>query len=90
VDTSFVGDHSFPRLQQSLVPRLSFYFAPLVETAQSGGFTSQPSFRSIHSTPFDPHSLNPFRNVTAAYLYGSQVTALAPFFGSPDASFRTC
>jgi len=89
VDTSFVGDHSFPCLKQSLVPRLSFYFAPLVETAQSSGFTSQPSFRSIRYTPFDPHSLNPFRNPTAAYLYGSQVTALTPFFGSPAASSHT-
>jgi hypothetical protein len=70
VDTSFVGDHSFPSLKQSLVPRLSFYFAPLVETAQSSGFTSLPSFRSIRYAPFDPHSLNPFRNPTAASSYG--------------------
>ena len=90
VDTSFVGDHSFPCLKQSLVPRLSFYFAPLIETAQSSGFTSQPSFRSIRYSPFGPHSLNPFRNHTAANLYGSQITALAPFFGSPVASFHTC
>jgi len=61
----------------------------LVETAQSSGFTSHPSFRSIRYDPFVPHSLNPFRNPTAAHQYGSQVTALAPFFGSPDASFHT-
>ena len=36
-----------PRLKQSLLRRLSFYFAPLVETAQSNGFTSQPSFHFI-------------------------------------------
>ena len=36
-----------PRLKQSLILRLSFYFAPLVETAQSSGFTSQPSFHFI-------------------------------------------
>jgi hypothetical protein len=46
--------------------------------------------RSIRYAPFDPHSLNPFRNPTAAYLYGSQVTATAPFFGLPDASLLTC
>lgn len=79
VDTSFVGDHSLPRIKQSLVPRLSFKIC----------FTSQPSFHSIRYAPFDPHSLNPFRNPTAAYLYGSQVTSTAPFFGSPDASSPT-
>ena len=80
VDASSVSDHSFPRIKQSLVPRLSFQKC----------FTSQPSFRSIRYAPFVPHSLNPFRNFTAAYLYGSQVTANAPFFCLPAASFRTC
>ena len=44
---SFVRRPLIPRLKQSLVPRLSFYFAPLVETAQSSGFTSQPSRMSF-------------------------------------------
>jgi len=57
VDASSVSDHSFPRIKQSLVPRLSFQKC----------FTSQPSFRSIRYAPFDPHSLNPFRNRTAAH-----------------------
>ena len=39
------------RLKQSLVPRLSFYFAPLVETAQSSGFTSQPFKDVLQSRP---------------------------------------
>ena len=57
VDASSVSDHSFPRIKQSLVPRLSF----------QKFFTSQPSFRFIRYAPFDPHSLNPFRNPTAAH-----------------------
>ena len=52
-----ISDHSFPRIKQSLVPRLSFQKC----------FTSQPSFRSIRYALFDPHSLNPFRNPTASY-----------------------
>jgi len=39
--------------------------------------------------PPSSSSSNHFRNPTAAYLYGSQVTATAPFFGSPDASLHT-
>jgi len=42
VDASSVSDHSFPRIKQSLLRRLSFKVC----------FTSQPSFRSIRYTPF--------------------------------------
>ena len=39
--------------------------------------------------PSSSSSSNHFCNLTAAYLYGSQVTATAPFFSSPDASLHT-
>ena len=44
-----------------------------------------PSLRRPPSSSSSNHFCKP----TAAHLYGSQVTALAPFFGSPVASFRT-
>ena len=43
-------------------------------------FTASSSIVVIVQSLSQPH---------AAYLYGSQVTALAPFFGSPDASSHT-
>ena len=39
------------RLKQSLLRRLSFYNAPLVETAQCSGFTSQPFKDVLQSRP---------------------------------------
>ena len=51
----------------------------------------QPSFKDASKVVLSASAaLNHFRKHTAARLYGSQVTALAPFFGSPDASFRAC
>jgi hypothetical protein len=51
----------------------------------------QPAFQGCpaKSSSLSQPPSNHFRNPTAAYLYGSQVTAFAPFFGSPDASSHT-
>jgi len=79
------------RLKQSLVPRLSFYFAPLIDTAQSSGFTSQPFKDVLQSRPplVSRHPIT-FATPQQHTCMVSQVTATAPFFGSPAASFHTC
>lgn len=53
------------RLKQSLVPRLSFCFTPLVETRQAAACSQPSRMSSLRRHPPSP-SVNPFRSPTAA------------------------
>ena len=91
VDTSFVGDHSFPRTKAK-PPSSAQHLLCAVGRNRAKYRLHQPAFQGCpaKSSSLSHPPSNHFHKPTAAYLYGSQVTATAPFFGSPVAFSHTC